>query len=90
VAEESVDISEECFNLCIFDGTASLSSASFNFQLRFLDSKNLLGTDTNFPAGGCSVNFKGRTMRVDYIPLIGYTGCKYHFICTPCDGCCSG
>ncbi len=84
-----VNIGEECFYLCIFDDSASLYSGCFNFTLKFLNSKNLLGTDTNFPAGGCSVNFKGRSMIVDYMPLIGLTGCKYHFQCTPCNGCCT-
>ena len=87
---EIVDIYEECVNLCINDDSASLSSGHFYFTLKFLNSKNLLGTDTYYPVGGCSVNFKGRSMIVDYIPLIGATGCKYHFQCTPCDGCCSG
>jgi hypothetical protein len=87
---EIVNIYEECFNLCINDDSASLSSVNFYFNLKFLNSKNLLGTDTYSPVGGCSVNFKGRSMIVDYIPLIGATGCKYHFQCTPCDGCCSG
>ena len=88
---EIVLVTEECVNLCMYDTTAYLSSASFYFQLRFLDSKNLLGTDANYPVGGCSVNFKGRsTMIIDYMPLVGATGCKYHFKCTPCDGCCPG
>jgi hypothetical protein len=85
----SVNIFDECMNLCIFDDSATLSSGCFNFTLKFLDSKTLLGTDRNSPTGGCSVNFQGRSMTVEYMPLIGATGCKYNMHCTPCDGCCS-
>src|SRR4030042_6570115 len=86
---EIVDISEECANLCISGDTAYLYSASFYFQLRFLDSESLLGTDSSYPVGGCYVRYKSRdmkegSMKVYYIPLIGATGCKYHFQCTPC------
>jgi len=87
---EIVSTYEECFNLCIFDDSASLSSGCFNFNLKFLNSKNLLGIDANYPVGGCSVNFKGRSMIIDYMPLNVSTGCRFHFQCKPCDGCCPG
>ena len=85
----SVDIFNECVDLCFVDDSATLSSGSFYFSLTFLNSKTLLGTDANFPPGGCLVNFKGTSMMIEYMPLMGATGCKYNFHCTPCDGCCT-
>ena len=89
---EITDSWEMCTSLCIQnDEYAYLDAAPyFHCNLGFVNSKELLGSGASIIEGGCSVNFKGRSMIVDYIPLIGATGCKYHFQCTPCDGCCSG
>jgi|SRR4030042_6316111 hypothetical protein len=86
---ETLNIWEEgCANLCVVNDYATLnpSVGGFSCQLIFLNGKNLLGIGTNATLGGCSVNFRGRSMTADFAdPDIKHI---YHLKCTPCDGCC--
>ena len=75
---EIVSIYDDCLSLCIDGDSASLADGCFSCTLTLLNSRTLLGT-----------NLRGRTMTVDYLPIIGATGCRTNFRCTPCDGCCS-
>src|SRR4030042_6759 len=79
IGGEIVNSYDECFNLCNYGDYATLNSGCFSFNLKFLDSKNLLGIDANDPVGGCSVKFKGRSMTIDYMPLNISTGCRFPF-----------
>ena len=85
---EITDSWEMCTSLCIQnDEYAYLDAAPyFHCNLGFVNSKELLGSGASIIEGGCSVNFKGRSMTVDMVDTT--ENCIVHSNCTPCDGCC--
>src|SRR4030042_129552 len=77
-----------CTSLCVQnDEYAYLDAAPyFHCNLGFVNSKKLLGSGASIIEGGCSVNFKGRSMTVDMVDKMD--DCVVRLKCTPCDGCC--
>ncbi len=86
---EITDSWEMCTSLCIkANEYAYLDGAPyFHCDLGFVNTRKLLGSGASIIEGGCSVNFKGRSMTLDMVDTVG--GSIIHLRCTPCDGCCT-